>query len=362
MHGGSAAEGRRVTSRSRGRLTCRIGVLVACVALMAACGDGGSSGDASSASAPGMTKVSIGIASANLTHLPVWYAQSKGLYQREGLDVTVAVLSPATTNAALTSGSVQFLSGSTNNFLAAVQQNTGQLAVQNHLRGTPLGLVIGNRLAREKGITKDTPPRIVAEALVGSTGGSASKATTGEVAMFLRENGVNIDQMKLANLSSPQAYLTALRRNQINWFCTGEPVPLQAESEGAGIVVAHPSNVMAWSPDNVGPGGLIVTSRNYARNNPETVRKFVKATQEAIDAIRQDPTSDNVVGVAAEHLPGVPHDVLAQAIKTVVWNENGEMTSQDWQAAVRFITQLGVVPKDAQVTSQDWTNEYLPRH
>ena len=181
-----------------------------------------------------------------------------------------------------------------------------------------------------------------------------------EVDLFLREYGVNINQMKVATLTSPQVYLTAMKTNQIDWFCTSEPTPLQAQAAGAGIVVAGPGNVAAWSPDNIGPGNITITQRSYAAQNANTVKRFTQAMQEAVKYIHDNEGSDAVADIAAGELPNVPHDVLKQAISEIDWPVNGKMTAAQWSAGVKFSSQIGAIEGGTKVSEgADWTNEYL---
>lgn len=331
------------------RRACLLAVVGALSLVLAACGG----------SPSGSQGVTVGISTPNINLLPLWLADQKGYFARAGLTVKIALLTPATTNTALNSGSVQFLDGSPNNFLIANNQGTGQLAVMQTAQGIPLGLVVSKKFATDHTLTKQTPPKAVAQALVGATGGSASESTTGQADLFLRENGVRVDQTKIATLASPKAYLTALQQGQVDWFSTSEPTPMQAEAQGAGIVVASPRNVTAWSPSKIGIGSLLVTSKKYAKSSPDTVRKFVQATSSALRYISVHKGSEDVVDVAEGQLPGVPRTILKQVIDDIDWGGTGAMSAELWDTTARFITQLGVVPKDTKVTADDWTNEYL---
>ena len=150
-------------------LAVAIGLLVS--------GCGSSSGSASGSSGK-TVDVTVGVSGSNINILPVWVAQEKGYFADHGIHIKLAVLSPSSTNTALISGSVQFLAGSGNNFLTAVEHGTGQLAVAQTSVGVPLGLVISTKFAQAHHITKDTPLSTVAKDLVGSTGGESSQTTT----------------------------------------------------------------------------------------------------------------------------------------------------------------------------------------
>lgn len=331
------------------------GVLV--VGLLAA---GCANSTAATRSSDGTVNVTVGVSGSNVNILPLWVAQKKGYFKQHHVNVKIAVLTPTTTNSALTSGSVQFLAGSAKNFLTAVEHGTDQLTVAQTSIGVPLGIAVSNKYAKAHHITASTPLATVAKDLVGSTGGSSSESTTAEANLFLRQYGVDTSKMKVATLSSPTIYQSALKSARIDWFCTSEPTPLQAQAAGAGIVVANSKNVPAWAPDKMGPGNITITKKSYAAKNPDVVSDFTQAMQDAVKYIHDNEQSAALVDIAAAESPGVPRDVLKEAISEIDWPENSGMTAQQWSTGVAFTASIGAA--DAKTTVKegaDWTNKYL---
>ncbi|WP_435177584.1 ABC transporter substrate-binding protein [Actinacidiphila sp. bgisy145] len=346
---------RRATRHHRPGRRGAVSAAVLAVGLVAA-----GCGNSSSASGSGTSSVTIGVSGANVNILPVWVAQKKNYFAAHGIKVKLEVLTPTVTSSALTSGSVQFLAGSAKNFLDAVDKGTGELTVAQTSVGVPLGLVISTHFAKAHHLTKDSSPAAVAKALVGSTGGSSSESTTAEVNLFLHEHGVDTGRMKVASLSSPTIYETALKTNRIDWFCTSEPTPLQAQAAGTGIVVASSANVPAWEPQNMGPGNITVTTRSYAEKHPDTVKQFAQAMQEAVKYIHDNEGSTALTDIAAAESPGIPRDVLKESISEIDWPADGRMTAAQWATAVKFTSQIDVIKPDMKVTEgDDWTNAYL---
>jgi NitT/TauT family transport system substrate-binding protein len=297
------------------------------------------------------------VSSSNLNNLPVLAAQQEGYYAKAGLNVKTAVLTAATTNTALQSGSVQFIDGNTTEFVEAVAKGTGQLAVENQTVGIPLGFVISRSFAASHGITGKTPIATVAKDLIGSTGGSSAASTTGEAEILLQEFGVAPSQIKIATLASPSADESALKSNQIDWFCTSEPIPYEVQAAGSGLVVGTPENVPSWAASQIGLGALIVTEKSYAQANPTIVREFVRATEEAVKYISLNPS--RALDIAQTQFPGVSRTVLENSLSQIKWPADGTMTDALWQTTVDFIVKQGVVPSGSKVASTDWTNHYV---
>jgi ABC-type nitrate/sulfonate/bicarbonate transport system substrate-binding protein len=323
------------------------------MALASAC----SASSPSNSAGGGTATVTVAVSSTNMNDLPVWVAQQEGYYAKAGLNVKTAVLTASTTNTALDSGSVQFIDGNPTEFVQALAKGTGQLAVEKETVGIPLGFVISPAFAAKHGITSKTPIQTVAKDLIGSTGGSSAAATTGEAEIFLSEFGVTSSQVKIATLASPAADQAALKSNEIDWFCTSEPIPYEVQAAGSGIVVATPENVPAWSADQTGIGAVIVTAKSYAQANPAVVKEFVTATQEAAKYISLNPA--RALAIAASQFPGVSQAVLKNSLAEIQWPTDGKMTDALWQTTVGFIIKQGVVPGGSTVASTDWTNQYL---
>lgn len=316
-----------------------------------------SSSSSSNAAGGGTETVTVAVSSSNMNDLPVWVAQQEGYYAKAGLNVKTAVLTAATTNTALQSGSVQFIDGNPTQFVEALTKGAGQLAVDKETVGIPLGFVISPSFAAKHGITGKTPIGEVAKDLIGSTGGSSAAATTGEAEIFLQEFGVTPAQVKVATLASPSADQAALKSDQIDWFCTSEPIPYEVQAAGSGLVVATPENVPSWAASQTGIGAVIVTQKSYAQANPTVVREFATATQEAAKYIGLNPA--RALDIAQTQFPGVSRTVLESSLAEIQWPADGKMTDALWQTTVGFIVKQGVVPSGSKVASTDWTNQYL---
>ncbi|MEU6540966.1 ABC transporter substrate-binding protein [Streptomyces sp. NPDC047000] len=330
--------------------------LVTAGLLAAGCGSSASAAKSSD----GTVAVTVGVSGANVNILPVWVAQKKGFFAAHHVNVKLAVLTPTITNSALTSGSVQFLAGSAKNFLTAVEHGTDQLTVAQTSTGVPLGLVISTKYAKAHHITAATPLATVARELVGSTGGSSSESTTAEANLFLRRYGVDTGKMKVATLSSPTIYQSALKSGRIDWFCTSEPTPLQAQAAGAGVVVANSKNVPAWASDRMGPGNITITKKSYASGHPDVVSDFTQAMQDAVKYIHDNEGSAALTDIAAAESPGVPRAILKEAISEIDWPENSRMTAEQWTTGVRFTVSIGAAKASTTVKEgTDWTNKYL---
>ncbi|GAA4601872.1 ABC transporter substrate-binding protein [Actinoallomurus liliacearum] len=336
------------TARRRGFLA-----LTAAVALgaspLTACGG--------SASGSGNT-VTVGVG-GNIFDTPVKLADAQGYFTKRGIKVKYVQLTSATGISALQSGSVQFLITSPNDLFSALNKKLPVEAVSAVGLGNPLGLVVSTKFAKAKGLTAQTPADQVAKALAGSKPGFSSPNTKAEAGIFLKAYGVDPGKLPWVSLPSPAADKAALNNGQIDWFITSEPLPLQIQAAGDGIVVADPVKVPQWSAKAAGYGLFTTVKKDYAGRNADTVKKFVAAVQDATNYMNTHPGDATTVRVAQQTLSGVPADVIKSSLELVDWPATGAMNDSDWNHTVAFLNSLGTIPGGVEISPDNWTDKYL---
>ncbi|MFE9812042.1 ABC transporter substrate-binding protein [Streptomyces sp. NPDC005548] len=325
-------------------------------ALLTACGNDG----ASSVGSDGKTTVSVGV-SGNVFDLSIRLADENGYFAQQNIKIKYVTLTAATGTSALQSGSVQFLNSSPTSFLAGLSKGLPELSIATNGGGNPLGVVVSDEFAKKHDLTTDSPADKVAKALASSTAGASSANTKAEAGIFLKAHGVNPDKLKWVSLPSPAADKAALVKGEVDWFITSEPIPLQVQHEGDGVVVADPMKVPEWSYGDAGYGQVVVVKKSYANSNAKVAKGFATAVQQATAYLDSHSADDkSVLAAARKTLPGVPDDVLSEAVKQVDWPNSAKQDDAGWKKTLAFVKDgIGAVP-DASVSSDNWTNTYLP--
>jgi NitT/TauT family transport system substrate-binding protein len=327
-------------------------------ALLTACG-----GSGTTTTSDGLVQVTVG-GGGSIFDTPLQVAEANGYFKKQGLKMKFVTLTAATGPSALQSGSVQFFDSSPTGFVSALAKGLPQIAVSSDGLGNPLGLVVSKKFAAAHDLTAKTPAAQVAKALSGSTGGSSSVNTKAEAGIFLDKYGVDPDKkIKWVSLPSPAADKAAIKSGQIDWFVTSEPIPLQIQDSGDGVVVADPLKVPEWAADEAGYGQLVVTQKSYATAHPDVVKKFATAVQQAtayMDTHLKDDNDKTVLKAAQKSLTGVPDGVVQASLQQVDWPTSGTMDAAGWTRTMAFLKSLGTLPGGAKVTSDNWTNKYLP--
>ncbi len=324
-------------------------VLALCASLLTGCG---------AADPDGLPTVTVGVG-GTIFDTPLRVAAAKGFFRAAGLNVKFITLTASVYAVALQADSVQFLNDSPTDFLTAIGRHIPEIAVNMDGAGSPLGLIVSTRFAAAHHLTSTTPPATVAKALAGSVGGASSATTKGEAGIFLREYGVNPASIHYVTLPSPAADKASLTNNQIDWFVTSEPVPLEVQAAGDGLVVASPDTVPAWSIPRSGYGQVVVVRQSYAGANADLVRRFVRAVQQGSAYARANET--DTVNIVKQALTGVSGPALLASLRLVDWPANTAMDAKDWTTSMAFISKQGALPKGTKLTTTNWTNQYLPQ-
>jgi NitT/TauT family transport system substrate-binding protein len=348
----------RRTGRTR-RLLTLAGAAALGPTLLTGCG-----GDnAPTKTADGLTQVTVG-GGGSIFDTPLQVADANGYFRKQGLKMKFVTLTASTGPSALQSGSVQFFDSSPTGFVSALAKGLPQIAVSTDGLGNPLGLIVSKKFAQAHHLTAKTPAEQVAKALTGSTGGASSANTKAEAGIFLKKYGLDPDKkVKWVSLPSPAADKAAINSGQIDWFVTSEPIPLQIESEGDGVVVADPVKVPEWAAEQAGYGQVLVTQKSYAAQHPDIVKKFVTAVQQATNYMNthlKDDSDKTVLQAAQKSLQGIPDGVVQSSLQQVEWPAQGAMDDAGWTKTMTFLTSLGTLPQGAKVTSENWTDKYLP--
>ncbi|MEV8038802.1 ABC transporter substrate-binding protein [Streptomyces sp. NPDC086182] len=321
-------------------------------ALLTACADSDAAGSDAT------DTVTVGVA-GNVFDVPLRVADARGYFRKHGLKVNFVTVTATTGTSSLESGSLQFLNSSPTGFLGALARGLPETAVGVDGLGNPLGLVVSKEFARRHGLTAKSPSGDVARALAGSTGGFSSANTRAESEMFLKDGNVGTDEVTWVSLPNPGVDKAALGAGRIDWFLTSEPLPLQIQESGDGVVVANSHTVNEWGSSYAGYGQIVVTRKSYTRQHAAEVRKFMAAVREGTSYLYEHVNEPSVVSVAKTALPGVPDSVVQAGIKEVEWPWFADMEPGVWKKTLDFVSELGVLPEGAELTPEDWSNEYL---
>jgi NitT/TauT family transport system substrate-binding protein len=208
--------------------------------------------------------VVYGAVSTDATYL--WIAQDKGIFKKHGLDVTLAHVPTNQAVQALAGGSVQFAT-------------TGPQALEAALAGSDTVYILGPINTFVLSIY-GRPPVTDVKGLAGKTIGATNKGAPTDVAarLVLKRHGLAPEtDVKFAYLKELPALVAALSEGIIDAAVISPPHTLRARELGLKELL----NVMELRIPFV--QHAVATTRSYIRQNPEAVRRFVRAAVEALE-------------------------------------------------------------------------------
>jgi NitT/TauT family transport system substrate-binding protein len=267
-------------------MKCRLPAvaLFVCAALLVACRSSGAPASSSSSSSSGaatsgtpavnapLTKISVSYPEGG-AHLPLWYAKEKGIFQKNGLDVTLQGLgggSPAM--AALLSNQVQIIdiTGSVVSAANAAGSDVIVLAtldpVYPYVLEVPADVKTANDL-KGKGI---------AVRAFGDATDIAARVALQKL------NLVPDKDVKIQAVNSEGARVAAVQAGQICCTVAQPQDQLLLEPQGYHVLVDFSTLGL------LNAQGVIATTRAYSTANKATVQAFMDSLVQAIAAEKDD--------------------------------------------------------------------------
>lgn len=241
---------------------------------------------AAPAAAAGLETVRITHAIGSFESLPVAYARAAGYFAEEGLEVvSVPSLGTGQDLAVLDSGDVQFNLGDGTHQIGAVIAKRPILNVYNVFRRSLTGLVISVEAAKRSGIAAGAPLADRIRAMKGLKIGVARNGSLAErqLSHLLRISGAEGD-VEVVPLDKPADLLAALETRTVDGLAVHIPYDRTAIARGLAVMWIDMAVGSARSIDPLIMDSL-VTSPEFAKEHPDTVRAMILALHRAVEDI-----------------------------------------------------------------------------
>jgi len=218
-----------------------------------------------------LTKITTSYVSDSAGVLPLWIAKDAGIFARNGLDVQAVRVHAAVGVMALMSGELQFVMAS------------GPVVIDSALRGSGTVYVAGGMSTLD--FVLITRPEIKsAEQLKGGTVGlSAFRGANPAATRFaLQKLGLGPKDVSLLVVGGTSERIASLRLGKIHGTLFSPPQNITAQREGFNAL----ADVAELGLPFVHIG--VATTQNFIRDNPETLRRYVRSHLEAIALMKTD--------------------------------------------------------------------------
>ena len=268
---------------------------------------------ASSFISPAMPQVALkvvtrGTVSTTAVEWPDIVARKKGFYEKEGLTVEQALISPTTITPSLIGGTIQFGFLNASSLVLADLAGADLVAIGQGADPSPYSLVTAKSIK--------TLADLKGKTISLSEPGDAYAEATKEI---LRRAGLNPEtDVSIRYGGNSNQRMAALVAGAV------DAVPLVPPQDM--LLVAQGYNAVAFYPDYYPKLALSTTavSRTWAKANPETVTKFLRAQATAI-AWLYDPANK------------------AEALKLLIDETKADLSSAEKSYEV-YLTKLHIFP------------------
>jgi NitT/TauT family transport system substrate-binding protein len=266
-------------------------------------------------------------------YAPLFVALDKGYYKAEGLDVDLAEGSGAqTVLKLLASGNEKFGYGPAVSAAQAVSQGLPVKVVALYQTKAPMGVISFPDVALKS--PKDLEGKRLAIS-VGETFGDM-------LASFTRINNVDIGKIQQIQMDASARTSQFLTRKINVKFNI-----LRVSDFGLNLL-----------------GASIIVGNAFAEQNPETVRKLLRATAKGYRDAMADPKAAAKTMAKYMKVPEDP-EVLDRQVEATVLSTNapagkpiGWQEAADWEANLALLKETGALP-EIKPLSAYYTNDYL---
>lgn len=318
----------------------RRSILLVILLLLAACG---------TPQAPSEVSIAMGYI-PDVQFAPFYVADAKGYYAKEGLTVKIDHSDIRDALVQVAQGRVTFANAAGDEVLTARSQ------------GVPIKMVFQTYQAFPVAVfAKQSQAIATPQDLRGKTVGVPGRfgATYIGLRGLLYAAGVQETEVNIQEVGFTQA--AAVREDKVDaavGYANNEPFVLQDDGVPVSIIM-----VADWIT-LVSNG--IVTSEEFAANNPDTVKRFVRATAHGLQDTLDDP--DAAFELALKYVPELPEERRPAELRKLkqtlaLWhspasdaNGLGYSDPQTWAATHQFLRESGILQTDVKV-EQAFTND-----
>lgn len=242
---------------------------------------------------------------------PLFIAKEAGYFKDEGLDVdTVFFSNPGDNNAALAGGSVQF---SINPFtLAYLGQNSGvPMRIIANAGGSGIIQVVVqgkyniNSMDDLVTYVKNHPKE---KLKVGTLRGD-----TLDMILYkaFKDKGLSYDNFEMVWFDDLLAMVQSFKTGDIAILSHIQPYTTDLQMNyGAKLLT---DNAIVWGKNT--PNTTLIVLDDFAKKYPETVKKFLRAENRALDLIKSDPVKAEQI-LSGKNYYKTPDNVLLTSFKT----------------------------------------------
>ncbi|PKM76613.1 MAG: ABC transporter substrate-binding protein [Firmicutes bacterium HGW-Firmicutes-15] len=285
----------------------------------------------------------------NTNHSGLYVAKDQGYYAEEGLDVNIIQAAEGGNPQLIAAGKTDFAISYQEEVTIARSQDIPVVAIAAVIQHNTSGFA--SPVSKNIKTPKD---------FEGKTyGGWGSPAETAVLKVLMDKYGADINKVKMVNVGSADFFASMEKGIDFSWIFEGW-TGIEAKTKGIDLNFIKPKDVYNIL-DYYTP--VIIAGENIISQDPELVKKFMKATTKGYNFAIDNP--DKTAAILIKSVPELNKDLVI-ASQTYLSKEYksdaprwGEMKSEVWKDYAVFMFVYKLIDKNIQV-EQAFTNKFLP--
>ncbi|WP_339437634.1 ABC transporter substrate-binding protein [Pseudomonas sp. EL_65y_Pfl1_R32] len=288
-------------------------------------------------------EIKVALGTDGFVHMPLFVAVDGGYFKKQGMDVElIKFKGGGAATSGLASRTVEFCSCAIQNSINAKLKGADLTLLGRLVGQYASNVVISQEKADQLGLTVQTPIEQRLKAMKGlkiavsGAGGSADF-----LVRFLGEKGgLSAEKdFTLLYLSSASAILTAFAQGRIDGFALSSPTSDSAIIEHKGFTLLDMAEGQVKQLDGY-PSIALSARKQWADENPETVKIFLDALAQATTLINQDP--EKAMKLVRSRFEGTPDNVYAAAWKSNKHSfpQSPYLSEEDVARAIDFLGEV----------------------
>ncbi|QPB22195.1 ABC transporter substrate-binding protein [Rhizobium sp. 007] len=304
--------------------------------------------------------VRISVGSYNLNNLPFPVAAGLGLYEKEGLEVTVENFASggSKTLQALVAGSTDIAVGFYDHTIQMQSQNKAVVGFVQLARNSGLVLAGGKNSSFDP-----TKPETIKGAKVGITAPGSSSDFF--VRYYLQRNNLSADDISLIGVGSGAAAVAALEQGKVDLLVNYDPAATFIEAKGVGkiLIDARSDEGAKEIYGGIYPTSVLYATQAYIDENPETIQKVTNATVKALAWMNTHSAEEIVEKLPKEFISG-DRDTYVKAVQNAkpIFSVDGKFSETDTQTPLAVLKSFNEKVAAATIDlSKTYTNAFVDK-
>ncbi|MBO6195309.1 MAG: ABC transporter substrate-binding protein [Bacilli bacterium] len=271
-------------------------------------------------------------------------AEEEGIYDKYGLDVTIDPAGPNISPIqSVVSGNDEFGIAGADQVIAAIDNDVPIVAIGVIYRETPESLVSLKSSKIKK--PKD---------LIGKTVGVIYGNDEVLYRMFLKKNGIKESEVNEVPAITGISQIMTNKVDAKMAYEMNDAVLLKLDGQEVNLIKFRDYGIKVY-------GDTIFTTKELAENNPEKVRKFVKASFEGWNKVKENP--EKAVNTLIKINSSLDYDhqlgYLKESLPIIFTDDKlGYSNKKVWQNLIDDLYDFGTI-KNKHKAKEIFTNKYL---